>query len=162
MKVTKKTVKDVLSSLPADRAEPFNKLHNVIIKNLPKDFESAISYGSLGYVVPHSLYPGGYHCKPNEPLPFAGIVSQKNSINLYHMGMYSIPKLSKWFVTQYPKHSKQKPDMGKSCVRFKKLDQIPYELIGELMRKISVKEWIDIYEQSLKIKPRRVNKKNKR
>jgi len=150
MKATGKTVNEILINLPQDRAEPFNKLHDVIVKNLPKGFEPAISYGGLGYVVPHNLYPGGYHCKPSEPLPFAGIASQKNSINFYHMGIYSDQKLLEWFVTEYPKHSKQKLDMGKSCVRFKKLDEIPYDLIGELMKKINVNEWINIYETNLK------------
>ena len=145
-----KTVHEILANLPSDRVEPFNKLHDVIIKNLPKGFEAAISYGGLGYVVPHTLYPAGYHCKPIEPLPFAGIASQKNSINFYHMGIYSDPKLLNWFVSEYPKHSKQKLDMGKSCVRFKKLDEIPYTLIGELMKKMSVKDWIDFYEMTLK------------
>ena len=145
-----KTVDEILTNLPSDRVEPFNKLHDVIVKNLPKGFEAAISYGGLGYVVPHTLYPAGYHCKPIEPLPFAGIASQKNSINFYHMGIYSDPKLLNWFVSEYPKHSKQKLDMGKSCVRFKKLDEIPYTLIGELMKKMSVKDWIDFYETTLK------------
>lgn len=145
-----KTVDEILTNLPSDRVEPFNKLHDVIVKNLPKGFEAAISYGGLGYVVPHTLYPAGYHCKPIEPLPFAGIASQKNSINFYHMGIYSDPKLLNWFVSEYPKHSKQKLDMGKSCVRFKKLDEIPYTLIGELMKKMSVKDWIDFYEMTLK------------
>lgn len=152
MKANGTTVNEILKNLPADRSEPFNKLHAVIVKNLPKGFEAAISYGGLGYVVPHTLYPAGYHCKPSEPLPFAGIASQKNSINFYHMGIYSDPKLLKWFLAEYPKHSKQKPDMGKSCIRFKKLDDIPYQLIGELMKKMSVKEWINIYESNLKMK----------
>lgn len=150
MKADGKTVNEILSNIPADRAEQFNKLHNVIVKNLPKGFEAAISYGGLGYVVPHSLYPAGYHCKPSEALPFAGIASQKNSINFYHMGIYSDPKLLDWFVKEYPKHSKQKLDMGKSCVRFRKPDEIPFDLIGELMTKISVKEWINMYETQLK------------
>jgi len=150
MQATGKTVEEILTSLPEDRAEPFNKLHNVIVKNLPKGFEPAISYGGLGYVIPHSLYPAGYHCKPIEPLPFAGIASQKNSINFYHMGIYSEPKLLDWFVSEYPKHSKQKLDMGKSCIRFKKLEDIPYKLIGELMTKMSAQEWIDLYESKLK------------
>jgi hypothetical protein len=146
MKSVGKTVKEILTNLPEDRAEPFNQLHDVIVKNLPKGFEAAISYGGLGYVVPHSIYPAGYHCKPSEPLPFAGLASQKNSINFYHMGIYSDPKLLKWFVTEYPEHTNQKLDMGKSCIRFKKLDDIPYKLVGELMKKMSVKEWITIYE----------------
>jgi hypothetical protein len=149
MKAQGKTVKEILLNLPEDRLEPFNKLHDVIVKNLPKGFEPAISYGGLGYVVPHTLYPAGYHCKPEEPLPFAGIASQKGSINFYHMGVYADPKLLKWFVSEYPKHSKQKLDIGKSCVRFKKLDEIPYKLIGELMKKMSVKEWIEMYEKNL-------------
>jgi hypothetical protein len=154
MKATGKTVKEILINLPEDRAEPFNKLHDVIVKNLPKGFEAAISYGGLGYVVPHALYPAGYHCKPSEPLPFAGIASQKDSINFYHMGIYSDPKLLKWFVTEYPRHSKQKLDMGKSCVRFRKLDEIPYKLIGQLMKKMSAKEWIEKYEAAFKPKPK--------
>ncbi len=154
MKASGKTVEEILISLPADRAEPFNKLHDVIVKNLPKGFEAAISYGGLGYVVPHTLYPSGYHCKPSEPLPFAGIASQKNSINFYHMGIYSDPELLNWFVSEYPKYSKQKLDMGKSCVRFKKMDEIPYKLIGELMKKMSVKDWIEKYEAALQPKSR--------
>lgn len=150
MKANGTTVQEILTNLPADRAEPFNKLHNIIVKNLPKGFEAAISYGGLGYVVPHSVYPAGYHCKPSEPLPFAGIASQKNSINFYHMGIYANPDLLNWFVAEYPKHSKQKLDMGKSCIRFKKLDEIPYQLIGELMKKMTVKDWVTIYETQYK------------
>jgi hypothetical protein len=150
MKANGKTVTEILTNLPMDRAEPFNKLHDVIVKNLPKGFEAAISYGGLGYVVPHTIYPTGYHCKPSEPLPFAGLASQKNSINFYHMGIHAEPKLLEWFVTEYPKHTKQKLDMGKSCIRFNKLDDIPYKLIGELMKKMSAKEWINIYETNLK------------
>jgi hypothetical protein len=150
MKATNTSVNDILINLPPDRVAPFNKLHDIIIKNLPKGFEAGISYGGLGYVVPHTIYPAGYHCKPSEPLPFAGIASQKNSINFYHMGIYADPMLLNWFVNEYPNHCKQKLDMGKSCIRFKKLDEIPYQLIGELMKKISVKEWITMYETSLK------------
>lgn len=150
MKANGKTVNEILKNLPDDRVEPFNKLHKVIMENLPNGFEAAISYGGLGYVVPHSIYPSGYHCKPSEPLPFAGIASQKNSINLYHMGIYSNPKLLEWFVTEYPKHSRQKIDMGKSYIRFKKFNEIPYELIGELMTKISVNEWISFYVENMR------------
>lgn len=144
MKAEGKTVKEILKNIPEERSEAFNKLHDVIMKNLPEGFEAAISYGMLGYVVPHKIYPAGYHCKPSEPLPFAAIASQKHSINFYHMGIYANPKLLKWFVSEYPKHSKQKLDMGKSCVRFKKFDEIPYKLIGELMTKISVKDWLEM------------------
>ena len=150
MKASGNTVDEILNNLPEDRAEAFNKLHNIIVKNLPDGFEAAISYGGLGYVVPHTLYPNGYHCKPIEPLPFADLASQKNSINFYHMGIYSDPELLDWFVAEYPKHSKLKLDMGKSCIRFKKFDQIPHELIGELMQKMTVKQWVDLYESKLK------------
>ena len=117
---------------------------------MPEGFEPAISYGGLGYVVPHSLYPAGYHCKPSEPLPFAGLASQKNSINFYHMGMYTSKELLDWFVAEYPKHSKQKLDMGKSCIRFKKIEEIPYDLIAQLMQKITVKDWVELYEKNIK------------
>ena len=155
MKATGKTVHEVLMNQPEERLLAFNKLHEVIVKNLPKGFEPGISYGGLGYVIPHTLYPNGYHCKPEEPLPFAGIASQKGSINLYHMGIYADEKLLKWFVSEYPKHSKQKLDMGKSCIRFKKLDAIPYQLIGELMRKMTAQQWIDLYEKNLLPKPKK-------
>ncbi len=150
MKAPGTTVEEILNSVPEDRAEAFTYLHQVIVDNLPEGFEAAISYGGLGYVVPHTLYPAGYHCKPSEPLPFAGLASQKNSINFYHMGIYANPELLEWFVAEYPKHSKQKLDMGKSCIRFKKLNEIPFALIGELMQKISVEEWIKTYEQQMK------------
>lgn len=150
MKANGTTVKEILTNVPEERAEAFNKLHETIIENLPEGFEAAISYGGLGYVVPHSLYPSGYHCKPEEPLPFAGIASQKNSVNLYHMGIYSDPELMKWFTEEYPKHSKRKLDMGKSCIRFKKTQDIPFELIGELMKKMTVQDWVNIYESNLK------------
>ena len=150
MKANGNTVTEILAQVPKERKEAFNQLHTVITENLPQGFEAAISYGGLGYVVPHTIYPAGYHCKPEEPLPFAGIASQKNSINFYHMGIYADPKLLDWFVTEYPKHSKQKLDMGKSCVRFKKLEEIPYTLIGELMQKMSSQEWIALYEKNIK------------
>lgn len=150
MKTEGNTVEAILSNVPPERAEAFNSLHKTIVNNLPEGFEAAISYGMLGYVVPHRIYPAGYHCKPAEPLPFASIASQKNSINFYHMGIYANPELLDWFVAEFPKHSKQKLDMGKSCIRFKKLEEIPYELIGELMTKMSVQQWIDLYESQLK------------
>ena len=150
MKAPGTTVTEILNNIPEERAEAFNKLHQVIVQNLPEGFEAAISYGGLGYVVPHSVYPAGYHCKPAEPLTFAGIASQKHSINLYHMGIYANPELLEWFVNEYPKHSSQKLDMGKSCIRFKKMNDIPFALIGELMQKISVDDWIKIYEQQMK------------
>ncbi len=150
MLVPGNTIEEILSNIPSDRAPYFYRLHQVIVANLPDGFEAAVSYGGLGYVVPHSIYPSGYHCKPSEPLPFAGIASQKHSINFYHMGIYSDPSILKWFLETYPKYSSRKLDMGKSCIRFKKFEEIPFELIGALMAKISVKEWIAVYEANIK------------
>jgi hypothetical protein len=155
MKADGNTVKEILNNVPSDRLVAFNKLHETIVNSLPKGFEAGISYGGLGYVVPHKLYPAGYHCKPIEPLPFAGLASQKNTINFYHMGIYADPKLLDWFVSEYPKHSKAKLDMGKSCIRFKKFDEIPFALIAQLMKKISVKDWINQYETLYKPKPKK-------
>jgi len=149
MKTTGATVEEILENIPEDRKEAFHKLHQTILDHLPTGFELGISYGALGYVIPHTLYPAGYHCKPSEPLPFASLASQKNSINFYHMGIYADPALLNWFVAEYPKHSAQKLDMGKSCIRFKKLDQIPYDLIGALMQKMTAQQWIDLYERML-------------
>lgn len=143
-----KTVEAYIKELPPERGEAISKLRKEIIKNLPKGFEEGMGYGMMGYYVPHSIYPKGYHCTPELPLPFAGMASQKNFISFYHMGMYSDPALLKWFTTEYPKHTKAKLDMGKSCVRFKKPEHIPYELIGKLMKKMSVKDWIKLYEKN--------------
>lgn len=139
-----------IKELPTDRKEPMIKLRDTILKNLPAGFKEGMGYGMLGYVVPHELYPAGYHCDPKLPLPFAGIGSQKNFIALYHMGIYASPALLKWFVAEYPKHSTAKLDMGKSCIRFKKPEHIPYKLIAELMKKVTVKEWIKCYEENMK------------
>lgn len=143
-----KTVDEYIKELPPERKEAISKLRESILKNLPKGFEEGIGYGMMGYYVPHSIYPNGYHCTPELPLPFAGMASQKNFISFYHMGMYASPELLKWFTTEYPKHTKAKLDMGKSCVRFKKPEHIPYELIGKLMKKMSVKDWIKLYEKN--------------
>jgi hypothetical protein len=154
MQSTAKTVNDYLNELPEERKVAFLKLRERILNNLPKEFEEQMSYGMLGYVVPHELYPDGYHCNPKLPLPFMNIASQKNFIALYHMGIYAIPELLEWFTSEYPTHSSQKLDIGKSCIRFKKLDQIPFDLIAELAGKMSVEDWIDCYETQIK-KPSR-------
>lgn len=144
------TVDQYLSEVPADRQAAMNKLRKVILKNLPKGFKETMGYGMMGYCVPHSIYPAGYHCNPKDPLPFMGMASQKNSINFYHMGIYADPKLLKWFVDGYAKAGAGKLDMGKSCVRFKKPENIPYALIGELCSKITVEKWIEMYEKNMK------------
>jgi uncharacterized protein YdhG (YjbR/CyaY superfamily) len=144
------TVDQYMAELPEDRKPAMEKLRATILKNLPKGFAEEMNYGMMGYVVPHSLYPAGYHCDPKLPLPFMGLASQKNSINFYHMGIYANPELLKWFTEEYSKHNKAKLDMGKSCMRFKKPQQIPYELIGALVKKMSVKDWISCYEKAFR------------
>jgi uncharacterized protein YdhG (YjbR/CyaY superfamily) len=143
-----KTPQEYLDLLPEDRKIAIEKLRKIIKLNLPEGFQEEMSYGMLGYVVPHTIYPKGYHCKPNLPLPFMNIASQKNFIALYHMGVYSNPELLNWFIAEYSKLVKSKIDMGKSCIRFKKMEDIPYELIGELAAKMTVSEWISIYENN--------------
>ncbi|HEX5026710.1 MAG TPA: DUF1801 domain-containing protein [Agriterribacter sp.] len=139
-----------VNELPADRREAVTQLRNTVLKNIPKGFRETMSYGMIGYVVPHELYPAGYHCDPKLPLPFANIASQKHFIALYHMGIYAVPGLLQWFTTEYHKQNVGKLDMGKSGIRFKKPENIPYVLIGKLMKKISVKQWIRIYEENMK------------
>lgn len=142
------SVEAYLADLPAERQAPMEQLRQVILANIPAGFQEGMGYGMLGFVVPHALYPSGYHCDPKLPLPFVSIASQKNNISLYHMGIYADSELLEWFVNEYPKHCKTKLDMGKSCIRFKKMDQIPYALIGELMQKITVEKWIEMYEEA--------------
>ncbi len=132
------------------RRGAFEKLREVILENIPEGFREEMSYGMIGYVVPHSLYPPGYHCDPKLPLPFVSIAAQKNALTLYHMGLYAQEELLLWFVAEYARHSKRKLDMGKSCIRFKKVDDIPYDLIAQLMQKISVADWIELYETRVK------------
>jgi len=139
-----------LEHLPEDRKEAMHKLRAVITENLPAGFREQMSYGMLGWVVPHETFPAGYHCTPELPLPFLSIASQKNFIALYHMGIYSDKDLHDWFVAEYPDYVKTKLDMGKGCVRFKNVNSISYELIGQLVSKMTVQQWIDKYESNLK------------
>ena len=150
MKSKEKTVSDYIDSLPSERKKALTELRAVILKKLPKGFCEEMNYGMPGYVVPHSLYKKGYHTDPKQPLPFIYIASQKNYIAFYHMGIYGSEKLLQWFVEQWPIYSSKKLDMGKSCIRFKKEEDIPYELIGELVSKISPEEWIKMYEASIR------------
>ena len=144
------TPEQYIAELPEDRKEVMQKLRDTVKKNLPKGFEETMQYGMLGYVVPHNIYPDGYHCNPKDALPFMALASQKNHISFYHMGIYSNPDLMKWFTEEYPKHASGKLDMGKSCIRFKNPKKIPFELLGELTTKVSVAEWIAKYESILK------------
>lgn len=152
MKIEAKNPEDYLSQLPPDRKEALEKLRSVILDNLPQGFEETMNYGMIGYVVPQSVYPDGYHCDPKLPLPFMNIASQKNFVALYHMGIYANKDLLDWFTEQYPNHCPTKLDMGKSCIRFKKVELIPYSLIGELVQKMTAEDWIAIYEKNIKKK----------
>lgn len=144
------TVDEYIAELPQERQQAINQLRKVIKKHLPKGFKEGMGYGMVGYSVPHSLYPAGYHCDPKLPLPFLSFASQKNSINLYHMGIYANPSLLKWFQTEHAKVSSKKLDMGKSCIRYKKPEDIPFDLIGELCSKITPQQWIEMYEKAFK------------
>jgi len=144
------TINEYMDKLPDDRKASVKKLREIALNNLPEGFEERISSNMLGYVVPHSIYPSGYHVSPNKPLPFLDIASQKNFIAIYHMGLYAIPEVLEWFTSEYPKHSKYKLNMGKSCVRFKKIDDIPYDLIKELLTKLTPQDWVKVYEASIK------------
>ena len=152
MQIKAATPEEYLEKIPEERKMAFSKLRAVIKENLPMGFQESMSYGMIGYVVPHQVYPDGYHCDPKLPLPFVNIASQKNFIAVYHSGLYAKKELYDWFVAEYPKHSKYKLDMGKSCIRFKKIEEIPYDLIEQLLGKMSVEEWITIYESVLNLK----------
>ncbi len=146
----KAEITQYLELLPVDRQEALTKLITLAESNLPNGFEAIIQYKMPSFVVPKSIYPAGYHCTPTEPLPFISFASQKNFIAIYHMGLYSLPELYEWFVNEYPKHCKSKLDMGKSCIRFKKTHEIPFDLLGELFTKMSPNQWIELYESKLK------------
>ena len=152
MKNDSLTPDDYISNLPEDRQLKLQKLREVIKQNLPKGFEETMNYGMIGYVVPHSIYPDGYHCDPSMPFPFINISSQKNHITVYHLGMYAQPKLLEWFLDEFKKFSPKKPNMGKSCIRFSKTQEIPYQLIGDLASKLKPLEWIAIYESQTRKK----------
>ena len=150
MKIEANSPEQYLEQIPDDRKPAMNRLRKTILANIPEGFKEEISYGMIGYVVPTSLYPAGYHCDPKLPLPFINIASQKNFIAFYHMGIYAEKSLHDWFITEFPKHSKLKLDMGKSCIRFKNPEQIPFDLLGQLVKKITPEKWIEIYESNLK------------
>ena len=150
MTIDAKTVDEYISKVPKDRTVAISKLREAVRDNLPQGFEEGIGYKMIAYYVPHSKYPNGYHCDPKTPLPFINIASQKNFIALYHSGIYADKSLLDWFVGEYPKYVKTKLDMGKSCVRFKKVENIPYELIGRLCQKMTPEQWIALYEKNIK------------
>jgi hypothetical protein len=138
------------NALPEERKSAMNALRNCLLHSLPEGFAEEMAYKMPSYVVPHSLYPAGYHCDFKQPLPFISIAAQKNFIALYHMGIYADAQLLDWFTTEYPKHSKAKLDMGKSCIRFKKPEDIPFELLAQLLAKMTPQDWIALYEKQFK------------
>jgi hypothetical protein len=144
------TVDNYIEGLPEDRKDAMQQLRKAFLDNLPQGFEECMSYGMIGYVVPQSIYPSGYHCDSKLPLPFLNIASQKSHIAIYHMGIYADAELFNWFQQEYPKYVKGKLDMGKSCIRFKKPELIPYGLFAELASKMSVQDWISLYEKNYK------------
>ena len=144
------TPEEYINELPKERKEVIQKITAVIQKKLPVGFEARMGSGMLSYHVPHKIYPGGYHCNPELPLPFINVASQKNFVALYHMGIYANKELLNWLVAEFPRHSSKKLDMGKCCIRFKNLNEIPYELIGLLVTKMTSVEWIELYEKNVK------------
>ena len=150
MSIKADTPTEYIAATPEERREALETLRQVILRNLPKGFKETMSYGMVGYVIPHSIYPNVYHCSPELPLPFLSFASQKNFIAIYHMGMYAQPELLKWFTDEWSRMDLGKLDMGKSCVRFKKPGAIPLDLMGELVAKMSSQQWIDVYEKSFK------------
>ncbi len=143
------TVKAYLKDLPADRREALEQVRKVILKNLDPKFEEGMQYGMIGYFVPHAIFPAGYHCDPSQPLPFASVASQKNHMAIHLMCIYSIPAQLEWFLEAWEKSGCKKPDMGKSCIRFKKLDDIPLDVIGKLIKRVTAAKFISNYESVL-------------
>ncbi len=150
MRIEADSVDAYLKAIPEERKEVLGKLRALIKEAIPDGFEETFQYNMPSFVVPHDLYPAGYHCNPKDPLPFLSIASQKNFVALYHMGLYADNDLLEWFKSEYPNHSKRKLDMGKSCIRFKYMDHIPYDLIRELVSKVTVADWIERYERNVK------------
>ena len=143
-----KTVAEYLHSLPEDRKKVMMAMRKALKQNLPKGFEECMSSGMINYVVPHSLYPNGYHVTPQHPLPFVAIASQKNYISLYHMALYQ-GVLLEWFIEEWREHTEKKLDMGKCCVRFKNPEDVPIALIEKLAGRMSPQHWIGHYEAAL-------------
>ena len=154
------TVAEYLDTLPEDRKAAISKVRTTIRKNLGKGFAETMQYGMIGYVVPHKLYPNGYHCDPKQPLPFAALASQKNHMSLYLMHAYMDGVTEQWLRDRFAAAGK-KVDMGKSCIRFKKIEDLPLDVIGEALAKVSVADYITIYEDKLKLGKSRVAKKAK-
>lgn len=144
------TVDEYIAALDDERREVMTELRKVINDNLPAGYKECIGYNMPSWVVPKETYPAGYHCDPKLPLPFLSIASQKRHVGFYHMGIYANDDLLAWFQEEWPKHMKTKLDMGKSCIRLKNMKTIPYDLLGQLVAKVSVHEWVQTYEKNVK------------
>lgn len=142
------TVEQYLAELPEDRRHAISAVREVILKNLPKGYEEGMQYGMIAYYVPHSIYPKGYHCDPKQPLTYAALASQKNYMSIYLMCEYGHTDNREKFVEAY-KASGKKLDMGKSCVRFKKLDDLPLEVIGDAIGRVPVDTYVSMVESVL-------------
>jgi len=148
MRSTATSSSEYFASLPADRREALEAVRDVIRANLDPGFEEGMSYGMIGWCVPHSIFPAGYHCNPRQPLPYASIASQKNYMAIYLMSLYGMPALESWFRAAWAKTGK-KLDMGKCCIRFKKLEDLPLAVIGEAIRRVPVRAYVENYEAAL-------------
>ncbi|MEL6610538.1 MAG: DUF1801 domain-containing protein [Bacteroidota bacterium] len=150
MRIDADSVEDYLSKLPDDRADAMSRLVQLFRDHLPVGFEERLQYGMPSFVVPHRTYPDGYHCDPSLPLPFVSVGNQKRHIGLYHSGLYAMPDLLEWFTSSWPAHVPTKLDMGKSCIRLKRMDTIPYALLQELAVRVTPEAWVDVYEANVK------------
>ncbi|MDX1418321.1 MAG: DUF1801 domain-containing protein [Rubricoccaceae bacterium] len=139
-----------LEALPPERQDAVRRLLDTLRHHLPEGFEETMAYGMPAFVVPHSRYPDGYHCDPEQPLPFVSVANQKGHVGLYHMGIYADPDLLDWFQTEWPNHVPTKLDMGKACIRFKRMDRIPYDLVAQLAERVTPDDWIERYEAAVK------------
>ena len=144
------TNEDHLKTVEIDKRPTFTKLYQTIKNNIPAGFVEELTYKMIGFVVPKSVYPSGYDCNSKLPLPFINLAANKNYISLHHLGLYFDASLLDWFQSEYPKYCNTKLDMGKGCIRFKKMDDIPFDLISELIQKSTVEKWITIYENHVK------------
>jgi hypothetical protein len=142
------TVAEYLASLPADRRDAVEAVRRVILKNIDKGFQETMQYGMIGYSVPHSVFPAGYHCDPRQPLPFAGLASQKQHMSLYIMGIYMDSPRRDWFIKAW-KDTGKKLDMGAACIRFKKIEDVPLDVVAEAFKRMSLKGYVEVYEANL-------------
>ena len=149
-----RTVEEYLASLPEDRRKAITAVREVILRNLDKDYEEGMTYGMIGYYVPHRIYPAGYHVDPKQPLTFACLGSQKNYMSLYLMSVYGGGDHTDWFRKEWGKTGK-KLDMGKSCIRFKRAEDLALDVVGEAIRRVPARAYIQHVEAALKSSPKK-------